>query len=154
MPGILRLIFAARFSCAIPTPSSPVDLEIKGADATRIAAMAGLTPPLRLDAVPVSGAMNISAADGSLDIERLAMTIGGSEVRGKLSLAPAGERRRIAAVLMVGELNIARLLAPVLDQRLAITVTVGVLLSGTAEPMARGTFRYGRARRLRRHHQA
>ena len=110
------------------------DLEIKGADATRIAAIAGLTPPLRLDAVPVSGAMKISAAEGSLDIERLAMTIGGSEVRGKLSLAPAGERRRIAADLMVGELNIARLLAPVLDQRLAITGTVESLLSGQQSP--------------------
>ena len=110
------------------------DLEIKGADATRIAAIAGLAPPLKLDAVPVSAAMKISAAEGSLDIERLAMTIGGSEVRGKLSLAPAGERRRIAADLTVGELNIARLLAPVLDQRLAITGTVESLLSGQQSP--------------------
>ncbi|MET0194400.1 MAG: AsmA-like C-terminal region-containing protein, partial [Hyphomicrobiaceae bacterium] len=110
------------------------DLEIKGADATRIAAIAGLAPPLKLDAVPVSAAMKITAAEGSLDIERLAMTIGGSEVRGKLSLAPAGERRRIAADLIVGELNIARLLAPVLDQRLAITGTVESLLSGQQSP--------------------
>ena len=110
------------------------DLEIKGADATRIAAIAGLAPPLKLDAVPVSGAMKISAAEGRLDIERLAMTIGGSEVRGKLSLAPAGERRRIAADLIVGEMNIARLLAPVLDQRLAITGAVESLLSGQQTP--------------------
>jgi hypothetical protein len=110
------------------------DLEIKGADAARIAAIAGLAPPLRLEALPVTGAMKITAADGNLDIERLAMTISGSELRGKLSLTPAGERRRIAADLMVGEINIARLLAPVLDQRLAITGTVESLLSGQQSP--------------------
>src|SRR4029450_6454269 len=100
------------------------------ADATRIAPTAGLTPPLRLDAVPVSGAMKISAANGSLEIDRLSLTLGGSELRGKIAVAPAGERRRIAAPLVLGELSLTRLLAPVLDQRLAITGTAESALSG------------------------
>ncbi|HEU4381074.1 MAG TPA: AsmA family protein [Hyphomicrobiaceae bacterium] len=110
------------------------DLEIKGADAARVAAIAGLAPPLRLDAAPASGAMRITATEGSLDIERLAMTIGGSEVRGKLAIAPAGERRRIAADLTVAELSVARLLGPMLDQRLAITGAVESLLAGQQSP--------------------
>src|SRR4029079_8912157 len=67
---------------------------------------------------------------GSLDIDRLSLTVGGSELRGKIAVAPAGERRRIAAQLMGGELSLARLLAPVLDQRLAITGSAESALSG------------------------
>ena len=70
--GDLALDFRGQVSLQDTGNKLAGDLEIKGADATRIAAIAGLAPPLRLDAVPVSGAMKITAADGSLDIERLA----------------------------------------------------------------------------------
>ena len=128
--GDLALDFRGQVSLKDTGNKFAGDLEIKGADASRIATIAGLTPPLRLDAVPVSGAMKISAGDGNLDIDRLSLSVGGSELRGKISVAPAGERRRIAAQLMLGELSLARLLAPVLDQRLAITGSAESALSG------------------------
>ena len=128
--GDLALDFRGQVSLRDAGNTFAGDLEIKGADATRIATIAGLTPPLRLDAVPVSGAMKISAADGGLEIDRLSLTVGGGELRGNISVAPPGERRRIAARLMIGELSLVRLLAPVLDQRLAITGTAESALSG------------------------
>jgi uncharacterized protein involved in outer membrane biogenesis len=132
--GDLALNFRGQVSLKDTGNKFGGDLEIKGADVARVATIVGLTPPLKLDALPMSGAMKISGSDGALDIERLSLTIGGSEVRGRLSLAPAGDRRRIAAQLMVEELSVARLLAPVLDQRLAITATVESALSGQQTP--------------------
>ena len=59
--GDLALDFRGQVSLTDTGNKLAGDLEIKGADATRIAAIAGLAPPLRLDAVPVSGAMKITA---------------------------------------------------------------------------------------------
>jgi uncharacterized protein involved in outer membrane biogenesis len=132
--GDLALDFRGQVSLKDTGNKFAGDLEIKGADVARVATIAGLSPPLRLDALPLSGTMKISASDGALDIDRMSLLVGGSELHGKLSLAPAGERRRIAAQLMVGQLSVARLLAPMLDQRLAITGTVEQALSGQQNP--------------------
>lgn len=109
------------------------DIDIKGADATRIAALAGLAPPLKLDGLPVSGALKLSAADGAIGIKRLALKVGGSELRGELSLSPTGEQRRIDARLAIDEITLANLLAPLLDQRLSITGAAEAALSGRQE---------------------
>jgi hypothetical protein len=132
--GDLALDFRGQVSLKDTGNKFGGDLEIKGADVARVATIAGLTPPLKVDALPMSGSMKISASDGALDLDRMSLLIGGSELRGKLSLAPAGERHRVAAQLTVGQLSVARLLGPVLDQRLAITGTVEQALSGQQSP--------------------
>ena len=57
---------------------------------------------------------------GSIALERLALNIGGSDVKGQICDRPAGDRRRVEARLDVEELSLARMLAPLLDQRLAV----------------------------------
>jgi hypothetical protein len=128
--GDLALGFRGQVSLNNPSVKIAGDVEIKGADAARLATIAGLSPPLKVDALPVTGVLNLGVGDGRFDIDRLALAIGGSEIKGKLSLAPAGERQRITAALSVEELSIAKLLAPVLDQRLAIAGSAEAALSG------------------------
>ncbi len=128
--GDVALAFRGQVVVAETGSKVAGDIEIKGADATRIAALAGLAPPLRLDGLPVSGALKLSAADGAISIERLALKVGGSELRGELSLSPGGEQRRIDAKLAMDEITLANLLAPLLDQRLSITGAAEAALSG------------------------
>jgi hypothetical protein len=132
--GEMALGFRGQLALAEAGNKIAGDLEIKGADAARFATIAGLSPPLRLDGLPISGVLKLTAGGGALDIERLSLAIGGSEVRGKIALSPAGDRRRVAAHLAVDELSLVRLLAPILDQRLAITGTAEAALSGQQSP--------------------
>ena len=130
------------------------DLEIKGADATRIATIAGLAPPLRLDAVPVSGAMKITG--------------GRRQPRDRTAVADhrrqRGERQ---------DRRCPRRRAPphrrAADGRRAEPRPAAGAGAGSApghhrhgrnravgptEPLAGRAVRHGRARGLRRHHQA
>jgi uncharacterized protein involved in outer membrane biogenesis len=106
------------------------EVELTAIDATRVAALAGLAPPLRLDDMPIAGTLNFTAAGGSVDIDRFSLKIAGSAVRGQLAVSPAGERRRIEGRLDVGELSVTKLLAPLLDQRMAIAGAAEAALSG------------------------
>jgi len=106
------------------------DLEVRAADATRLAALAGLSPPLRLDAMPVSGSMRVALDGKDVVLERLGLRVGGSDVRGRMALSAPGDRRRLEARLDVDELSLASLLTPLLDQRLAVTGTAESVLTG------------------------
>jgi uncharacterized protein involved in outer membrane biogenesis len=110
------------------------EAEIGAADGTRMAALAGLSPPLRLEDVPISGTLNFTAAREKIGIERLSLKVGGSPVRGQLALSAVGDRRRIEGRLDVGEASIARLLSPLLDQRLAVASAAEAALSGRQSP--------------------
>jgi hypothetical protein len=79
------------------------EVEIAATDGARIAALAGLTPPLRLDDLPIAGTLNFTAAGGAIGIDRLSLKIAGSAVKGQIALSAAGDRRRIE-----GRLTLAR----------------------------------------------
>ena len=120
--GDVGLDFRGRITLADAGNAVAGELEVKTADGTRMAALAGLSPPLRLDGVPVAGTLKLSASAAGIELDRLALKVGGSDVRGRIALAAGGDRRRIEARLAVDEVSVARLLAPLLDQRL-VSVT-------------------------------
>jgi AsmA family/AsmA-like C-terminal region len=111
------------------------DLRLKAADGERLAAMAGLAPPLSLAGVGVDGGLRLVAEGGAVNLEQLLMTVGGSEVRGRIGLTRAGERRQVDARLELSELSVRSLLAPLLDLRLAaITGAAEAALAGRQSP--------------------
>jgi uncharacterized protein involved in outer membrane biogenesis len=110
------------------------NLRLKAADGERLAAMAGLSPPLSLAGVSVEGGLKLVVENGAVSLEQLLMTVGGSEVRGRIAVASA-ERRQLDARLELSELSVRSLLAPLLDLRLAaITGAAEAALAGRQSP--------------------
>ena len=103
--GDLALDFRGRLVARESGNSAAGDLDIRATDGARIAALAGLAPPLRLDGLPIAGSLKFSVDSSTLALDRLALKIGGSDVKGQLSLAAVGERRRVEARLDVDELS-------------------------------------------------
>jgi len=130
----LTLGFRGQVVAAESGSSLTGELEIKTVDGARIAALAGLTPPLRLDGLPIAGTLKFAADRGKLAVDRLALNLAGSEVRGQVSIASTGDRRRVAVHLDVDELTVAKLLSPLLDQRLAVTGAAETAISGRQSP--------------------
>src|SRR5262249_23110914 len=89
-----------------------------------------LAPPLRLDGLPIAGTLKFAADDSKLAVDKLALQLGGSDVRGQISITSTGERRRVDARLDVDELSVAKLLSPLLDQRLALAGAAEAAISG------------------------
>jgi hypothetical protein len=132
--GGLVLGFRGQVIVADAGNSASGDLEIDAVDAARVAALAGLAPPLRFFGASAAGMLKVSAEPGKLAIEKLALKVGGVDVQGQFSLADAGERRRIEARLDIGEISVAQLLAPLLDQRLATAAAAEAAVSGQQSP--------------------
>ena len=130
----LALNFRGQVVAAENGNSAAGELEIKAIDGTRIATLAGLTPPLRLDGLPIAGTLKFAANDGRLTIDRLALNVAGNDLRGQISIASTGDKRRIEAQLDVDELSVAKLLGPLLDQRLAVTGAAETAISGRQSP--------------------
>jgi uncharacterized protein involved in outer membrane biogenesis len=106
------------------------EARISATDSSRIAALAGLAPPLSFEGLPISGTLNFTAAEDRIGIDRLSLNIAGSAVKGQLALSAAGDRRGVEGRLDVSEISLAKLLAPLLDQRLAVTGAAEAALSG------------------------
>jgi hypothetical protein len=133
--GDLSLDFQGQLS--LPEKGNRIagDLRLKAADGERLAALAGLSPPLRLVGVPIEGALKLAADTEAVTLEGLGLSVGGTEVRGKLHVSHAGERRHIEARLDLGETSVRSLLAPLLDQRLAeITGAAEAAIAGRQSP--------------------
>ena len=132
--GDLGFRFRGRLVAAETGNSAAGEIEMRAADATRVAALAGLAPPLRLDGVPIAGSFDIKADGTTMAIDKLALTVGGGLVTGQLSLASVGDRRRVEARLDAEELSVAKLLQPLLDQRLATAAVAEAAVTGRASP--------------------
>ena len=132
--GDLGFRFRGQLIAAETGNSAAGEIEMRAADATRVAALAGLAPPLRLDGVPIAGSFDIKADGTTMAIDKLALTVGGGLVTGQLSLASVGDRRRVEARLDAEELSVAKLLQPLLDQRLATAAVAEAAISGRASP--------------------
>jgi hypothetical protein len=126
----LTLGFRGRMVAEASGNSLAGELEIKAADGAPIAALAGLAPPLRLDGVPIAGTLKFAVDGSKVAVDRLALQLGGSDVRGQVSIASTGDRRRVDARLDVDELSLAKLLSPLLDQRLALAGAAEAAISG------------------------
>ena len=130
--GDLALNFRGRLVAGEGGNSAAGDLDIKATDGARIAMLAGLAPPLRLDGLPVAGSLRFAVDRDSLALEKLALNIAGSDVKGRLKIGAAGDRRRVEARLDVDELSVAKLLALLQDQRLAVAAAAESAVSGRA----------------------
>jgi uncharacterized protein involved in outer membrane biogenesis len=109
-------------------------LDIVANDGGPVAALAGISPPVKIDGMPLSGSVGLSAEGGAISLDPLALKIGGSRLSGRIEIEPLGERRRVDASLDVDELELNRLLAPLLDQRLAVTAVAEAAISGRKSP--------------------
>src|SRR5215831_3438433 len=128
--GDLALEFRGRMVAGEEGNTARGTLDIKSADGGRLAGLAGLHPPLRLDGVPVAGSLKLAVDRSTIALDRLALNVAGSSVRGELSIANVGERRQVAGRLDVDELSLAGLLAIVQDQRLAVAGAAESAISG------------------------
>ncbi len=126
----VALAFRGRVIAAETGTSAAGDLEFRARDGARLSALVGLSPPLKWDGLPISGRLKLAHGDGALKLEKLALNVGGSRLAGQLAIQQAGDRRRIDASLEVEEASVAWLLAPLLDQRLAITGLAEAAVSG------------------------
>jgi hypothetical protein len=132
--GDLALSFRGKLVASPSGNSVSGDLDLKTGNGARIAALAGLATPLRLDGVPVAGTLRLAAREGSIAVERMALNVGGSAVSGQLALSRAGDRRRIEARVDVEEMSVAKLLGPLLDQRLAVAAAAETAVTGRPSP--------------------
>jgi uncharacterized protein involved in outer membrane biogenesis len=132
--GEVTLGFRGQLTAGESSTKLAGELELAATDGARIAALAGLSPPLRLDDLPIAGTLNFSAGGDTIGIDRLSLRIAGSPVKGQLALSAAGDRRRVEGRLDVGEISLARLFAPLLDQRLAVAGAAEAALSGRQSP--------------------
>jgi uncharacterized protein involved in outer membrane biogenesis len=126
----LALEFRGRMVAGEGAITAQGDLDIAGADGGRLAGLAGLAPPLRLDGVPVAGSLKLAVDGSKIALDRLALNIAGSDVRGELSIESLGDRRRVASRLEVDSVSLAGLLAILQDQRLAAAAAAETALSG------------------------
>ena len=126
----VALAFRGQVIAAETGTSAAGDLEFRARDGARLSALAGLSPPLKWDGLPISGRLKLAHGDGALKLEKLALKVGGSRLAGQLAIQQAGDRRRIDASLEVDEASVAWLLAPLLDQRLAIAGLAEAAISG------------------------
>ena len=85
---------------------------------------------MRLEGLPVTGSLRFAADRSRFALDRLALDIAGSDVKGQLSIGAAGDRRRVEARLDVDELSLARLLGLLQDQRLAVAEAAETAVSG------------------------
>jgi hypothetical protein len=126
----LSLSFRGQVTPAEAGLKTSGDLDFRASDSASLVALAGLPPQLRADSVPVSGRLSLTLGDDRIGIERLAASVGGSKLWGRATLSRTADRRRIDASLEADDVTVARLLAHLLDQRLAITGAAEAALSG------------------------
>jgi AsmA family/AsmA-like C-terminal region len=128
--GDVGLDFRGRVVAAEAGTSATGDLELRARDGGRLSTLVGLSPPIKLDGTPINGHLKLTMGEGSFKLERMALNIGGRRLAGQLVLAPSGDRRRIEANLDMDDVSVAGLLAPLLDQRLAIAGLAEAAISG------------------------
>jgi uncharacterized protein involved in outer membrane biogenesis len=138
--GDLALEFRGRMVASEGGNTAQGTLDIKSADGGRLAGLAGLQPPLRLDGVPVGGSLKLALDKSKIALERLALNVAGSSVRGELAIASVGERRQITAGLDVDGVTLAGLLAVVQDQRLAVAAAAESAVSGRSSVWSEDAF--------------
>ena len=106
------------------------EVDLRVADGGPLLALGGFAPVIRFDGVPISGRLALTVEDGKVALEKLATTVGENRVGGYIRLSGTAERRRIDASLDLDELRLPQLLAPVLDQRMAIAGVAEATVSG------------------------
>ena len=106
------------------------DLEVRAGNGTPLAALVGLAPPLHADNLPISARLKIAIEGSTINIEKLALQVGGTRLSGQVLLSDAAGRRRIEASLNTDEITLARLLGPLLDQRFSVAGTAEAVILG------------------------
>lgn len=116
--------FTGRFVASPESPRLIGEMEIANADGARIAALAQLSPPLRVASFPMSGNLKLATDGSTINVERFALDLAGVGLRGQLGIAPEGKGQRVNANLEADEISLAHLAAPLLDARLGSATAV------------------------------
>jgi AsmA family len=128
--GDLALSFRGKSTLAAAGTITSGELEFSTGDTAPLLALAGLSPPLRADGVPSRGRLHLTIGDTKTLVEKLVGNVGGSRLSGSFALSQAGERPRIDATLDTDDVSVAKLLAPLLDQQLAVAGMAEAAISG------------------------
>jgi AsmA-like protein len=111
------------------------ELELRADNGTALAALAGLAPALRADGVPVSARMKLGLDGSTVNMDKLALQVGGTRLSGKIALSVgADSRRRIDANLGTEEIAVGTLLSPLLDLRFGAAGAAEAVLLGRPIP--------------------
>jgi hypothetical protein len=129
-PGDLNAEFRGQLNVTEPGLKAVGDLEVRAADGTELAAFVGPTLPVRMDGLPVSARLKLTLDDAKLGMRDIAAQIGDAKIAGQLTLSTMADRRRIDAALYADEVSLAQLMAPLLDQRLAVAGMAEAAVSG------------------------
>jgi hypothetical protein len=115
--GDVALNFRGRVAIDDTGAKADGDLEARAGNGTALATLAGLSPPLRVDGVPVSARLKLAMSEDTLSMDKLALQLGGTKLIGKIALSRAEGRPRIDATLNADDLTVGNLLIPLLDRR-------------------------------------
>jgi hypothetical protein len=115
--GDIALGFRGRVTVDDTGAKADGELEARAGSGTPLAALAGLTPALRADSVPVSARLKLAWDERALTLDKLSLQIGGTKLTGKVALSSAEGRRRIDATLNADDISVAGLLSPLIDRR-------------------------------------
>src|SRR5581483_9781491 len=106
------------------------ELDIRATDGARMAEIVGLPPALRLEGMPIAGSLAVRAESGKIALDHIALDVAGSRVKGAIAVAREGEQSRVEARIALDRLSVAKLLAPLLDQRLAVAAAAEAAVTG------------------------
>ncbi len=129
----LALNFRGQVVLAEAGTKAEGDLEARASSGTALAALAGLTPALRADGVPVSARLRLAVDASTISMDKLALQIGGSRLSGKIALSGT-DRRRIDASLSTDDVSVGTLLSPLLDLRFGAAGAAEAVLLGRPNP--------------------
>jgi uncharacterized protein involved in outer membrane biogenesis len=141
--GDVALNYRGRLTLAEAGANADGDLEVRAADGTALAALAGLAPALRVDGVPVSARLRLAVNGDAIGMDKLALQIGSTKLSGRVALTSAGERRRIDASLDTDELSVPLLLSPLVDRRYGAASAAEAVLFGQSSPWPDEPFNAG-----------
>ncbi|HWE21414.1 MAG TPA: AsmA family protein [Hyphomicrobiaceae bacterium] len=129
----LALNFRGQVVVAEAGTKAEGDLEARASSGTALAALAGLTPALRADGVPINARLKLAVDAGAISMDKLALQLGGTRLSGKIALSGT-DRRRIDASLSTDDISVGTLLNPLLDLRFGAASAAEAVLLGRPNP--------------------
>jgi hypothetical protein len=80
--------------------------------------------------MPVAGSLAVRTESGKIALDRIALDFAGSRVKGAIAVSQGGEQSRLEARIALDQLLVGKLLAPLLDQRLAVAAAAEAAVTG------------------------
>jgi uncharacterized protein involved in outer membrane biogenesis len=128
--GDLTVRFRGRLNFGDLGMKAAGDLEVRASDGTDLATLVDASLPVRMEGVPVIANLKLSLGDGKLGLQDVLAQIGDTKIAGQVVVSRSAERYGLEGVLHADEISLPQLLAPLLDQRLALAGMAEAAISG------------------------